>query len=311
MATLESQGANHRMSVSKRFFIPREDRKLGNRYELLEPLGDGSHGTVWRAMRAEDSKIVAVKIPRAQGESTEYLKEGTPLIGQLPHPNVVAIYWMDWVPPTREYFAIEMEYFPSSTLAELLDSSAGGFVKSYAKLLGLFEQVLAGVAYLHGIEMCHGDIKPHNILVSGDTAKITDFGSSVWPEDMYARTRENGGTSLYSAPELASTLRRGRSMQDLFLGDIYSLGVLLYHIVTGDLPHDTLNQVVSHAPFRRPRELNSSVCPAVEEIILRCMSQKPEERYQTIDDLIEAASRARKAQIDYVPEIFFLLDAAI
>ncbi len=84
------------MSVSKRFFIPREDRKLGNRYELLEPLGDGSHGTVWRAMRAEDSKIVAVKIPRAQGESTEYLKEGTPLIGQLPHPNVVAIYWMDW-----------------------------------------------------------------------------------------------------------------------------------------------------------------------------------------------------------------------
>ncbi len=150
--------------------------------------------------------------------------------------------------------------------------------------------------------MCHGDIKPHNILVSGDTAKITDFGSSVWPEDMYARTRENGGTILYSAPELASTLRRGRSMQDLFLGDIYSLGVLLYHIVTGDLPHDTLNQVVSHAPFRRPRELNSSVCPAVEEIILRCMSQKPEERYQTIDDLIEAASRARKAQIDYVPE---------
>lgn len=142
---------------------------------------------------------------------------------------------MDWVPPTREYFAIEMEYFPSSTLAELLDSSAGGFVKSYAKLLGLFEQVLVGVAYLHGIEMCHGDIKPHNILVSGDTAKITDFGSSVWPEDMYARTRENGGTILYSAPELASTLLRGRSMQDLFLGDICSLGVLLYHIVTGDL----------------------------------------------------------------------------
>ena len=290
------------MSVTKRFFIPREDRKLGNRYELLEPLGDGSHGTVWRAVRAEDSKIVAVKIPRAQGESTEYLEEGTPLIGRHPHPNVVAIYWMGWVPPTREYFAIEMEYFPSSTLAELLDSGNGGFVKSYAKLLGLYEQVLAGVAYLHELGMCHGDIKPHNILVSGDSAKITDFGSSVWPEDMYARTRENGGTILYSAPELASTLRRGQSMQGLFLGDIYSLGVLLYHIVTGDLPHDTLNQVVSHSPFRRPRELNSSVCPAVEEVILRCMSQKPDERFQTITDLIAAASRARKAQVDYVPE---------
>lgn len=290
------------MSVSKRFFIPREDRKLGNRYELLEPLGDGSHGTVWRAMRLEDNKIVAVKIPRAQGESTEYLEEGTPLIGQPTHPNVVAVYWMDWVPPTREYFVIEMEYFPSSTFAELLDSGNGGLVKSYAKLLGLYEQVLAGVAYLHALGMCHGDIKPHNILVSGDSAKITDFGSSVWPEDMYARTRENGGTILYSAPELASTLRRGRSMQELFLGDIYSLGVLLYHIVTGDLPHDTLNQVVSHAPFRRPREINSSVCPAVEEVILRCMSQQPEARYQTISELINATSRARKSQIDYVPE---------
>lgn len=290
------------MSSSKRFFIPREDRKLGNRYELLEPLGDGSHGTVWRAMRAEDSKIVAIKIPRAQGESTEYLKEGTPLIGQPPHPNVVAIYWMDWVPPTREYFAIEMEYFPSSTLAELLDSGNGGFVTSYAKLLGLYQQVLAGVSYLHGLGMCHGDIKPHNILVSGDSAKITDFGSSVWPEDMYARTRENGGTILYSAPELASTMRRGKSMADLFWGDIYSLGVLLYHMVTGDLPHDTLNQVVSHAPFPRPRELNSSVCPAVEEVILRCMSLAPEERYQSIAELIAAANLARKSQIDYVPE---------
>lgn len=290
------------MSSSKRFFIPREDRKLGNRYELLEPLGDGSHGTVWRAMRAEDSKIVAVKIPRAQGESTEYLKEGTPLIGQAAHPNVVAIYWMDWVPPTREYFAIEMEYFPSSTLAELLDSGNGGFVTSYAKLLGLYQQILAGVSYLHGLGMCHGDIKPHNILVSGDTAKITDFGSSVWPEDMYARTRENGGTILYSAPELASTMRRGKSMEDLFLGDIYSLGVLLYHVVTGDLPHDTLNQVVSHAPFPRPRELNSSVCPAVEEVILRCMSAGPDERYQSIAELTAATNLARKSQIDYVPE---------
>jgi serine/threonine-protein kinase len=302
MATLEDQGANDSMSSSKRFFIPRDDRKFGNRYELLEPLGDGSHGTVWRAMRTEDSKIVAVKIPRAQGESTEYLEEGTPLIGQPSHPNVVSIYWMDWVPPTREYFAIEMEYFPSSTLAELLESKNGGFVKSYAKLLALYEQVLAGVEYLHGLGMCHGDIKPHNILISGDSAKITDFGSSVWPEDMYARTRENGGTILYSAPELASTLRRGRSMQELFLGDIYSLGVLLYHVVTGDLPHDTLNQVVSHAPFRRPRELNSSVSPAVEEVILRCMSQNPAQRYQTIALLMEATSRARRAQIDYVPE---------
>ena len=290
------------MSTKRRFFIPREDRKLGNRYELLEPLGDGSHGTVWRAARLEDNQIVAVKIPREQGASTEHLREGSPLIGREPHPNVVSVNWMDWIPPTRDFFAIEMEYFPSDTLAELMDSGQSGFVTSYAKLLSLYQEVLNGVAHLHGLGMCHGDIKPHNILVSGDVAKITDFGSSVWPEDMYARTRENGGTILYSAPELASTLRRGKTMEDLFSGDIYSLGVLLYHMVTGDLPHDTLNQVVNHAPFPRPREVNTSVCPAVEEVIMRCMALNPVERYQSVQDLILAARRAKQAQIDYVPE---------
>ncbi len=290
------------MSSKKRFFIPRDDRKLGNRYELLEPLGDGSHGTVWRAARLEDNQIVAVKIPRAQGASTEHLKEGTPLIGRDPHPNVVSVYWMNWVPPTRDYFAIEMEYFPSHTLAEMLDSGQSGFVSSYSKLLSLYQEVLNGVAHLHELGMCHGDIKPHNILVSGDTAKITDFGSSIWPEDMYARTRENGGTILYSAPELASTLRRGRTMEELYSGDIYSLGVLLYHMVTGDLPHDTLNQVVNHSPFPRPRELNTSVCPAVEEVILRCMAGTPGDRFRSVQDLIAATKRAKRAQIEYVPE---------
>jgi len=290
------------MSSKKRFFIPREDRKLGNRYELLEPLGDGSHGTVWRAARLSDNQIVAVKIPREQGAATEHLREGTPLIGREPHPNVVSVYWMDWVPPTRDFFAIEMEYFPSNTLAELLDAGTSGFVSSYSKLLGLYQEVLTGVSYLHELGMCHGDVKPHNILVSSDRAKITDFGSSVWPEDMYARTRENGGTILYSAPELASTLRRGKTMDELFSGDIYSLGVLLYHMVTGDLPHDTMSQVVSHSPFPRPREMNTSVCPAIEEVILRCMAHKPADRFQSVDDLIIATKRAKQAQIAYVPE---------
>lgn len=290
------------MSRKKRFFIPRADRKLGNRYELLEPLGDGSHGSVWRAARISDNKIVAVKIPREQGAATEQLKEGAPLIGRDSHPNVVSIYWMGWVPPANDYFAIEMEYFPSDTLAELLDHGNSGFVSSYTKLLGLYLEVLTGVAHLHQLGMCHGDIKPHNILVSGDRAKITDFGSSVWPEDMYARTRENGGTILYSAPELASTLRRGKTMEELYSGDVYSLGVLLYHTVTGDLPHDTPNQVVNHSPFPRPREINTSVCPAVEEVILRCMAREPGDRYRTIDELVVAAGRAKQAQIEYIPE---------
>jgi serine/threonine-protein kinase len=124
-------------------------------------------------------------------------------------------------------------------------------VTSYAKILGIFEQVLAGVTHLHDLGMSHGDIKPHNVLVSGEHVKITDFGSSILPEEMYARTRENGGTILYSAPEVVGATRRGRSRSDVFSADTYSLGVLLYHLVTSRVPHDTLSQVAQHAPHSR------------------------------------------------------------
>ena len=84
----------------------------------------------------------------------------------------------------------------------------------------VFEQVLEGCAHLHRVGMSHGDIKPQNILVSADRVKLADFGSSVLPEDMYARTRENGGTILYSAPEIVGATMSTRDNNARFLSDI-------------------------------------------------------------------------------------------
>jgi len=290
------------MNQRSRFFIPREDKLLGDRYQLLEQLGDGSYGWVWRAEKLDNGNIVALKIPKEQGASNDDLAEGSALVNQASHPNVVRVYWMGRVPPQYEWYAIEMEYFPSQTLSQLLDQGDRGFVSCYAKLLGIYEQILSGVAYLHGLGMSHGDIKPQNVLVSGDQAKITDFGSSVLPEDMYARTRDNGGTILYSAPEVVGSIRRGGGHNEVFSADIYSLGVLLYHLVTSRLPHDTLSQVARHAPFPRPREINRSVCPSLENLILRCLALDPEDRWPSLTELLEAAKRARQAQLEYVPE---------
>jgi serine/threonine-protein kinase len=287
------------MSRRDKFFIPSADKRLGNRYELLECLGDGSHGWVWRAERLADGEIVAVKIPKAQGDPTEYLEEGKALIGKPSHPNVINLYWMGRVPPEREWYAIEMEYFPSRTLAQLLDQGEQGFVASYSKILGIYRQVLEGVEHLHGLGMCHGDIKPQNILISGDQVKLTDFGSSMMPEEMYARTRENGGTILYSAPEFAGVTRRERQAAEYFLGDVYSLGVLLYHLVTARLPHDTLSQVIRHSPFPRPREINTSVCPAMEDFILRCLPADPTSRWQSAGEMLSVFRRVSQAQLDY------------
>ena len=133
------------MNQRNRFFIPREDKLLGEQYQLLEQLGDGSHGWVWRAEKVETGEIVALKIPKEQGASNDDLAEGSVLAEKgASHPNVVSIHQMGRVPPQHVWYVIEMEYFPSQTLAQLLDRGEQGFVTSYAKLLGIYEQILNG-----------------------------------------------------------------------------------------------------------------------------------------------------------------------
>jgi serine/threonine-protein kinase len=282
-----------------RFFVPSADRRLGDRYELIECLGDGSHGWVWKAHRLSDNAIVALKIPKDQGSSNSELEEGSLLVNTVPHPNVVSIHWMGRVAPEREWFVIEMEYFPSRTLAQVFEDKETSFAASYAAIFSTYHQVLQGVAHLHQLGMAHGDIKPHNILLSSETAKVTDFGSSLQPEEMYVRSRENGGTILYSAPEMLGILGPGRRKTDPFRADIYSLGVLLYYLLTSRLPHETSSQVERHTPFPRPREINSSICPAVENFVLRCLAEKPEDRWPAVADMITEVVNLRRLQLDY------------
>lgn len=289
------------MSQPNRFFVPRADRRLGDRYELMECLGDGSYGWVWRALRLADDQTVAVKIPKQQGASDAELMEGSPLVGREPHPNVVQVYWMGRVPPDRQWFTIEMEYFPSVTLARLLDGGDQGFVASYERILALYTQVLAGVGYIHECGMSHGDIKPQNILVSGEVAKLTDFGASAWPEDLYVRSRENGGTVLYSAPEAVGSALAGLDVTARKAADVYSLGVLLYQLLTAALPHDTYSQVVRHTPFPRPREMNTTVCPVLEEFTLRCLAVAPGDRWASVAQMQGEFAHARAAQLRHQP----------
>jgi len=289
------------VASQNKIFIARTDGRLGNRYILLECLGDGSHGWVWKAQKIEDNSIVAVKIPKDQSGNIKDLAEGKELIDKPTNPNVIEIYWMGRVPPENDWYAIEMEYFPSQTLSFLMDNTDNGFVASYDRIFKIYFQILQGIAHIHSLSVTHGDIKPQNILVSGDQIKITDFGSSVMPEEMYVRTRENGGTILYSAPESAGVTMRGRTLQEVIKSDIYSLGVLLYHLTTSRTPHNTLSQVIQHTPFPRPREVNSSISPSVEDFILRCLQQNPADRWNSISEMVPAFRRVWQSQIAYQP----------
>ncbi|MEF2963903.1 protein kinase domain-containing protein [Pseudomonas aeruginosa] len=159
---------------------------------MLECLGDGSHGWVWRAERLSDSTIVAVKIPKDLTKDDRLLAEGKELLTINPHPNIVRICDMGRIPPENEWFFIEMEYFPSQSLAQKLEQRSQNFGNTFERLFGIYAQVLDAVGFLATLPtpISHGDIKPHNILVgAGDLVKLTDFGSSALPEEIYVRTR--------------------------------------------------------------------------------------------------------------------------
>ncbi|RII75049.1 serine/threonine protein kinase [Pseudomonas monteilii] len=289
------------MNIKSAHFLPGTNKRLGDRYLLLECLGDGSHGWVWRAERLSDSTIVAVKVPKDLTKDDRLLAEGKELLTIDPHPNIVRICDMGRIPPENEWFFIEMEYFPSQSLAQKLEQRGQNFGNTFERLFAIYAQVLDAVGFLATLPtpISHGDIKPHNILVGvGDLVKLTDFGSSALPEEIYVRTRENGGTVLYAAPEFSDSVSRKGTFDDLLRGDIYSLGVLLYQLLTGQLPHDTPSQVRRHAPFKRPSEINANIVPMVDALILRCMERVPSARYHDIASLRSAFELARQQQLD-------------
>ncbi|MBB1445275.1 serine/threonine-protein kinase [Pseudoalteromonas sp. SG43-3] len=285
-------------------FLPKANKQLGDRYHLFQCLGDGTHGWVYRAERLSDGQIVAIKIPKQNSQPDRLLAEGKELIGLEPHHNVIQVFDMGRIPSEKHLYVIEMEYFPSETLAQKLENRYFHLCNSDKTFPGneyecvavnspkyyfhIFDQVLEAIEYLSNLNppISHGDIKPHNILIGqDDLVKLTDFGSSALPLEFYVRTRENGGTVLYSAPEFCDCGSRKGTTEELLSGDIYSLGVLLYQLMTGCLPHDTQIEVRSHAPFAKPSEINSGVCPELEIVILKCLSKLPKDRYLSIQTL--------------------------
>jgi beta-lactam-binding protein with PASTA domain/tRNA A-37 threonylcarbamoyl transferase component Bud32 len=268
---------------------------LGNRYEVQELLGQGGMAQVYRARDRVLGRSVAIKILRAEYASDASLvarfQREARAAANLVHPNIVAIYD---VGQDGAQFYIVMEYITGPTLKEIIRQRAPLTVELALKVT---EQVCAALEYAHRHGVIHRDIKPQNILLSEEeeVVKVADFGiakSQLDPETTADRLAL--GTVKYISPEQA------RGIEVVPQSDIYSLGVVLFEMLTGQQPFDgdtPVSIALAHveAPPPRPRQLNPYIPPAVEGIILRSLSKDPAERFASAREMRQSLERYRMA----------------
>jgi HAMP domain-containing protein len=269
---------------------------FADRYEILGPVGKGGMGVVYRARDRQLDEVVALKLLRAEALASEptmldRFKQEIKLARRITHPNVLRTHDFgeaDGVP------FISMEYLEGVTLKELVRNRGA---LPLAVGLSFAKQMCRGLEAAHARGVVHRDIKPHNMLILPESGelKIMDFGiaraSQVGAQDPSLTTAGTVmGTPDYMPPEQA----QGKPAD--FRSDIYSLGVVLFEALTGQLPFsgDTVTQIViAHIqqPPPRPRSLNPSLPPVLEETILRCLAKDPEKRWPTVEPLVSVLNR--------------------
>lgn len=256
-------------------------RKLNNRYEIQEHLGDGSTATVYKALDTKLGRQVALKVllPHVRETTRKRFFQEATAAAQLNHPGVMAIYDIG---EDGDYHFLVVEYVEGVSLSYYVPSPT-------ATVVNLGKQIAQAMGYAHARQIIHRDIKPANIKVTPDgVVKIMDLGLAL-PREATRVTADGMviGTPAYLSPEQAQGLNLDNRT------DIYSLGVVLYEMATGHLPFDAdeipallLQQVKQPPP--PPRLIVSDMPVELERIILKCLEKNPVRRYQNCEALADA-----------------------
>jgi serine/threonine-protein kinase len=257
------------------------------RYKIIEELGRGGMGVVYRGEDPVLERQVAIKVlpPKklTQKAVDRFLREAR-TAARLDSPYIVRIHDIGEV---DEIHFIVMEFVEGQTLGDILPDEEIPGSQALAELFRVFWQVLQAVRYAHDNGVIHRDLKPDNIMVTpAGQVKVMDFGLAFF-EGSHSLTEigQVMGTAAYVSPEQAlGRLTDSRT-------DIYSLGVILFEMVTGRWPFSASNPLemfrkVAEAPPPSPRDFNSSVSFSLEMIILRSLRKDPEDRYQNLTEFI-------------------------
>ncbi len=261
-----------------------QGQKVG-KYEIIRALGSGGFGSVFLAKDVWLDIKVALKVPHKQSLELYKLLKEPRLQAALDHPNIVRLLAAEKV---DKVFFFVMEYVKGRTLEKILQKEK---VLDVALAVEYIRQVAAGVDHAHNNKIIHRDLRPSNIMVSEEgQVKITDFGTSAWLANVpYATTRI--GSPPYMAPEQF----QGKAG---FAADIYSIGCILYEMVIGRPPiYDPdpfkILEKAQEGKITPPRLKNLRVPRELDEIIMRCLAAKTEDRYQRPGDLLKALADIR------------------
>ncbi len=268
-------------------------KRLDGRYEIREIIGVGGMAVVYKAYDNQENRLVAIKILKEEFLSNEEFlrrfKNESKAIAMLSHPNIVNVYDVSFG-DLIQY--IVMEYIEGITLKEFIEKEGS---LRWKDAVHFTIQILKGLQHAHDNGIVHRDVKPQNIMVLQDgTIKVTDFGIARFARsDQRTITDKAIGSVHYISPEQA----RGEKTDEK--ADIYSVGVMLYEMLTGRLPFQADSAVsVAIMQLQRepqlPTEINGSIPQGLEQITMHAMQKSQERRYQSAAEMLCDLGNFRK-----------------
>ena len=271
-----------------------EGRLLGNRYEIIKKIGNGGMATVYKAKCHVLNRFVAVKILRDEFTTDEEFIKRFEIEAQsaasITHPNIVSVYD---VGNEGNLYYIVMELIQGKTLKEIIVEEKGALPWKWS--INIATQIASALEVAHKNNIVHRDIKPHNIIITEDgVAKVTDFGiAKAVSNSTITAFGSTMGSVHYFSPEHA----RGGFTDSK--SDIYSLGVVMYEMLTGKVPFEAdtpVSVALKHMQEEptSPLEANPDIPSAVNNIILKALKKDTSQRYQTATEMLQDLRRALK-----------------
>lgn len=266
---------------------------VDGRYRVISRLGSGGMADVFLAEDQQLGRNVALKLLHRRfsadpGFVERFRREAQAAAG-LQHPNVVSVYDRGEFEDT---YYIAMEYIPGRTLKQLIRQDAP---LDPVRAIDITLQILKATRFAHRRGVIHRDLKPHNVIVGdGDHAKVTDFGIARAGASDMTETGSIMGTAQYLSPEQAQGHAVGET------SDLYSIAVVLYEMLTGQVPFDADSAVsialkhVSEAP-PPPRTINPNIPPELEQVVLWGLNKNPDDRPQDADQFINVLEQVRES----------------